>query len=179
MLSFSLSKTLNKGGRCAPPSGRWQTHQWPLLGANCTHKLHQPESVVIAALEAKIREAIADGFVTFISGMAWGVDIWAAEIVLRLKAEGHPIHLIAAVPYEGFEKSWDDDWKQRYHAVLSAADFVKYICDHYHRGCFQVRNEWMVDRSALLIAAYTGEKGGTKNTVDYAARKGVQTVFVL
>ena len=37
----------------------------------------------------------------------------------------------------------------------------------------------MVDRSARLIAAYTGEKGGTKNTVDYAARKGVQTVFVL
>ena len=37
MLSFSLSKTLNKGGRCAPPSGRWQTHQWPLLGANCSY----------------------------------------------------------------------------------------------------------------------------------------------
>ena len=72
------------------------------------HKLHQPESVVIAALEEKIREAIDDGFVTFISGMAWGVDIWAAEIVLRLKAEGHPIHLIAAVPYEGFERGWRD-----------------------------------------------------------------------
>ena len=109
------------------------------------HKLHQPESVVIAALEEKIREAIDDGFVTFISGMAWGVDIWAAEIVLRLKANGHPIHLIAAVPYEGFERGWDDDWKRRYHAVLSAADFVKYICDHYHRGCFQIRNNfWLV-----------------------------------
>ena len=89
------------------------------------------------------------------------------------------ILFIAAVPYEGFERGWDNDWKRRYHAVLSAADFVKYICDHYHRGCFQIRNEWMVDRSALLIAAYTGEKGGTKNTVDYAAHKGVQTIFVL
>jgi len=143
------------------------------------HKLHQPESVVIAALEAKIREAIDDGFVTFISGMAWGVDIWAAEIVLRSKAEGYPIHLIAAGPYEGCEKSWDDDWKQRYHAALAAADYVKYVCAHYHRGCYQVRNEWMVDRSARLIAAYTGESGGTKNTVDYATRKGVSTVFVL
>jgi len=37
----------------------------------------------------------------------------------------------------------------------------------------------MVNHSALLIAAYTGEPGGTKNTVDYAARKGVPTVFVL
>jgi len=143
------------------------------------HKLHQPESVVIAALETKIREAIEDGFVTFISGMAWGVDIWAAEIVLRLKREGHPLHLIAAVPYDGFEKSWDDDWQRRYREILATADLVKYICPHYHRGCFQIRNEWMVDHSARLIAAYTGEKGGTKNTVEYAARKGVQTVYVL
>lgn len=143
------------------------------------YKLHQPEAVVIASLEAKIREAIDDGFDTFICGMAWGVDIWAAEIVLRLKAEGSPIRLIAAVPYYGFERSWNHDWKLRYHHALAGADEVNYICDHYHRGCFQIRNEWMVDRSARLIAAYTGEKGGTKNTVDHAARKGVQTVFVL
>ena len=134
---------------------------------------------MIAALESKIQEAIEDGFVTFISGMAWGVDIWAAEIVLRLKAEGFPIHLIAAVPYAGFEKAWSEDWKRRYYSALSAADLVKYICKHYHRGCYQIRNEWMVDHSARLIAAYTGESGGTKNTVDYAARKGVQTIFVI
>ena len=143
------------------------------------HKLHQSESVVIDLLEAKIKEAIGDGFVTFISGMAWGVDLWAAEIVLRLKAEGYPIHLIAAVPYDGFEKSWSEEWKQHYYSVLSNADFVKYVCDHYHRGCFQIRNEWMVDHSSRLIAVYTGEPGGTKNTIDYAVRKGVQTVFVL
>ena len=143
------------------------------------HKLNKPEAMVIDALERCIRQAIADGYVTFISGMAWGVDIWAAEIVLKLKHEGHPIHLVAAVPYEGFEKSWDDAWKKRYHVVLAQADIVKVICPHYHRGCFQVRNEWMVDRSARIIAAYTGEPGGTKNTVDYAARKGVETIFCI
>lgn len=143
------------------------------------HKLNHPESVVIESLEECIRQAIIDGFVTFISGMAWGVDIWAAEIVLQLKQEGYPIRLVAAVPYEGFEKNWDDSWKERYRAILAQADIVKIICPHYHRGCFQIRNEWMVDCSARLIAAYTGEAGGTKNTVDYASRKGVQTVFCL
>ena len=71
------------------------------------HKLHQPKAVVIAALEDKIREAVNNGFVTFISGMAWGVDIWAAEIVLRLKREGYPLHLIVAVPYEGYSPFHD------------------------------------------------------------------------
>lgn len=30
----------------------------------------------------------------------------------------------------------------------------------------------MVDHSSLLIAAYDGEAGGTKNTIDYALRRG-------
>ena len=66
-------------------------------------KLDQPERVIVAALEREIRAAVDDGFVTFISGMARGVDIWAAEIVLRLKADGLPIHLICASPYQGLD----------------------------------------------------------------------------
>ncbi len=38
-------------------------------------KLNMPKKEVIAWLEAEIRKAIDDGFVTFISGMARGVDI--------------------------------------------------------------------------------------------------------
>lgn len=38
------------------------------------HKLHQPEAAVIAALEDKIRDAVNNGFITFISGMAWGIN---------------------------------------------------------------------------------------------------------
>lgn len=41
----------------------------------------------------------------FITGMARGVDIWAAEIVLKLRKEHGDIKLICASPYEGFEKS--------------------------------------------------------------------------
>lgn len=133
-------------------------------------KLTLPEAEVIAGLEREIFKAIEDGFVTFITGMARGVDIWAAEIVLRLRAEGHHVRLICASPYEGFERSWSADWQNRYNAILKAADLVKFICPGYSRACFQIRNEWMVDHSARVIAVFNGEKGGTKNTIDYAKR---------
>ena len=136
-------------------------------------KLKQSEAEVIAWLEAEIRKAIDDGFVTFISGMARGVDIWAAEIVLRLKEEGLPVHLICASPFEGFERSWEADWKRRYAEVMQRADIVKFICTGYSRACFQIRNEWMVDRSGRVIAVYNGAPGGTKNTIDYAIHKNV------
>lgn len=139
-------------------------------------KLTVPENEVIAWLETQIREAIDKGYVTFISGVARGVDIWAAEIVLRLRDEGAPIHLICASPFEGFERSWSQDWKQRYTAVLDRADIVKFICNGYSRACFQIRNEWMVNHSAMVIAVFNGQPGGTKNTIDYARMKGNVTV---
>lgn len=136
-------------------------------------KLNQPEGVVVKGLTNAIQEAIADGKNVFISGMARGVDIWAAEIVLRLRSEGEDVKLICASPYEGFERGWSADWQQRYNAVLRNADLVRYICPGYSRACFQIRNEWMVNHSSLVIAVFNGQPSGTKNTIDYAVRKGI------
>jgi uncharacterized phage-like protein YoqJ len=69
---------------------------------------------------------------------------------------------------KGFGLHWTDGWTQRFSAVLSQADLVKYICPGYSPACFQIRNEWMVNHSNRIIIAYNGEKGGTKNTIDYA-----------
>lgn len=136
-------------------------------------KLKQSESVIVKALETAIKEAIADGKNVFISGMARGVDIWAAEIVLRLRKEGANVKLICASPYEGFERGWSAEWQRRYNVILAAADLVRFICPGYSRACFQIRNEWMVDHSALVIAVFNGQPSGTKNTIDYAKRKSV------
>lgn len=89
-------------------------------------KLQAPEGVVTAALEKEIRQAIADGFNVFITGMARGVDIWAAEIVLRLRDAGEAVRLICACPYQGFERGWKQSWQERYQAILSAADLVRF-----------------------------------------------------
>lgn len=137
-------------------------------------KLSWTEKEVIAWLEEEILKAIDDGFVTFISGMARGVDIWAAEIVLHLRDEGRPIHLICASPFEGFEKSWSDDWKRRYIEVMRKTDIVKFVCKGYSRACFQIRNEWMVDHSARVIAVYNGKPGGTRNTITYAKARQIE-----
>jgi len=148
----------------------------------CCFTGHRPEKLTASerdikrALEKEIRQAIADDMTVFISGMARGVDIWAAEIVLELRKAGMPLRLICASPYEGFEKSWSAEWQQRYNTILAEADLVRFICKGYSRACFQIRNEWMVDHSNRVIAVYNGEKGGTNNTIEYANRHGVLVV---
>ena len=51
-------------------------------------KLMRSENAIRKDLEKQIRQAVTDGLNVFISGMARGVDIWAAQIVLKLRNEG-------------------------------------------------------------------------------------------
>lgn len=55
---------------------------------------------------------------------------------------------------------------------------VRFICPGYSRACFQIQNEWMVDRSARVIAVYNGEKGGTRNIIEYAKKQSVKIILV-
>lgn len=145
---------------------------------------HRPEKLtrhvksITKDLEKEIRQAAADGLNVFITGMARGVDIWVAQIVLMLRDEGYDVKLMCACPYEGFERGWSQEWQKAYREILAAADFVKYVCEGYSRACFQIRNEWMVNRSTRVIAVFNGEKSGTKNTIDYAMKVGVPVVRI-
>lgn len=138
-----------------------------------SEKLSRPEKALRDDLESEIRKAFVEGYSVFISGMARGIDIDAAEIVLQLREAGQPIRLICASPFPGFERSWDMEWQRRYNAVMESADLVRFICPKYSRGCFQIRNEWMVNHSSRVIAVFNGQPSGTKNTIDYAVRQGI------
>ena len=90
---------------------------------------------------------------------------------MELKKEHSHIKLICAVPFEGFEKSWEIEWQDRYHQILQEADEVHYISDSYIHGVYQKRNEWMIDHASMVIVGYTGAAGGTRNTIVYAKKK--------
>ena len=106
------------------------------------------------------------------------MDLWAAEIVLEQRKRNDAIKLICAIPHEGFETRWSAEWKQLYNSVRDHADLVQIIGKGYHSGIYQVRNEWMVNHSARVIAIFNGQPSGTKNTIDYACRQGVPVVRI-
>ena len=142
-------------------------------------KLEQSEIEIKELLGKAISDAIDNGCTTFITGMAMGVDIWAAEIVLEKKRDNSGLHLICALPHPNFEKRRNEAEIIKFKKIIESADETVDVNNHYYTGCYQVRNEWMVDRSALVIAVYNGSKSGTKNTIDYANRKKVKILNVL
>ena len=113
-----------------------------------------------ALVELKPEEAI--------SGMALGVDQWAAAICIPFG-----IPFIAAVPFVGQERVWPSESRAKYAELLEKASKVEIICDEgYAVWKMQKRNEWMVDRCHTLIAIWDGTSGGTGNCVEYAKSIG-------
>ena len=141
-------------------------------------RLNCPEEQVIQWLSQKIRQAVEDGYTHFITGMQRGVDIWAAEEVLKLKEQGAVVRLIAASAFEGMEDRWSYDWRARYERILEEADEVIIVSRNPGRRAFFQRNHWMVDHSARLIGVYTGAPGGTKETIEYARKRGLEVVLI-
>ena len=99
------------------------------------------------------------GYSTFISGMQRGVDLWAAEIVLRLQDAGENVHLIAATPFKGMESCWNEEWQSRYSDVIKKADDVVYVSAKPGRAAFFQRSHYMVDHASYLLAVYSGGGG--------------------
>lgn len=114
----------------------------------------------------------------FYSGMAQGFDIICAECVLELKRNHPEIKLICALPFKNQVQSFSEEWRNRYYDILEAANDVVSVSTDYHIGCFQKRNQYMVDNSDFVVCWYDGKAGGTRNTLKYA-HKNLRTIINL
>ena len=118
------------------------------------------------------------GFRRFISGMALGCDLYFAEAVLDLKEIYPPIRLEAAIPFPGQADRWSEDNRARWQAIMDACDAKYVVQSSYDRNCMLRRDRYMVDNSSAILAVFDNTPGGTKYTLDYAAKKRL-TIFLL
>lgn len=65
-----------------------------------------------------IERLIERGCTDFISGVAMGFDIWAAEDVLSLQKKNKALTLECAIPFNGQADGWDKDYQKRRYKLL-------------------------------------------------------------
>lgn len=158
----------------------------------CCFTGHRPEKMPFSAtahsfayhtfrrnLEFAVQQAILDGYRHFITGMSRGMDLWAAMCVLDFKRAYPGLTLEAAIPCPEQPSRWPAEDVRFYNLVLSRCDTRTVLSPRYTAGCMDKRNRYMVDHSSLLIAAFDGRSGGTRNTCLYAERTGVRIHNIL
>lgn len=132
----------------------------------------------------RLKELIADSIETvyhsgirhFICGMATGCDMYFCEAVIELRSAHEDITLEAAIPWEGQSQGWSAPLKKRYARLVGDCDFYTLVQRDYTPDCLMRRNRYMVERSSVIIAAFSGRPGGTMSTLLYAVRSGLEVI---
>ncbi len=138
------------------------------------------EAELSRRLDEAIMECYNQGYRMFITGMAVGFDMLAAEAVLRLRATHRDIHLEAAIPFPGQPERFGFVDKQRYAYLLKNADSQTTLSGYYHSGCFHRRNDYMINNASMMIACWDGKpSGGTHYTYTRALQQGLSVVNLL
>lgn len=177
-IDFSSAPKLPVGSHIANFTG----HRPPKLGGYNPSNPRVKKTLL--ALRALIEHYIEQGVDTFITGMALGIDMWAARIVLALK-ETHPhIKLYAYVPCQGQFRAWEKNPQsiREWWDIIDHCDGVHYVSKESYEAsggakCMQARNVAMVDDAHLVIAVWDGTAGGTGNCVQYAKDKSRSAEF--
>ena len=134
------------------------------------------------ALKDRLRDAVEaaydEGMRRFICGMARGCDFYFAEIVLDLRRRKGDVSLEAAIPCAGQSSRWRLAERQRWRALVDQCDLETLVQEEYTPDCMLRRNRYMVDHSAMVIAVYDGQSGGTRRTLEDAIRRQVPFVDI-
>lgn len=136
--------------------------------------LNKPNDERCMRLKERLNEAVeyvisCNGVTKFLSGMALGVDMLAAEVVLELRESNPQLTLECVLPCADQSIKWSKKERDRYEKILSLCDKIVTLQEAYTSDCMQKRNRYMVDKADIIIAVWDKHiNGGTAKTVEYA-----------
>lgn len=116
-------------------------------------------------------------------GGALGVDMWAGELILRLKEQpGYgDIELVVVLPFEGHDAKWDERSKRRMNFLLRMCSDCVIVGKEDCRESYIKRNCYMMDRANILVAVYDNDRSirsGVGMAVNYAKKKELDIIYI-
>lgn len=130
-------------------------------------------AVTKSMLYYHIEDSIRAGYTRFISGLARGVDLWAAMYVLELKRQYPNLELVCVKPKENHGANFRGEDRYVLDSILERADSLVCTEDDSRENCYKRRNRYMVEHSDKLIAVVNQYRSGTGQTIAYARKKGL------
>ena len=162
------------------------------IGRACAFTGHRPQKLpwrfdetapgcvaLKETLAAQVAMLIENGYTEFLSGMAPGVDIWAAQIILDLRENNSALKLHCVLPCTAQSAKWSAALRKQYRAILEQADSIIFVNRVDKKNCMLERDRFLVSYASLVLAVYNGERrGGTAATVRYARKLGRELIVI-
>lgn len=126
--------------------------------------------VIKATLKKLLTEKIENGVDWLITGGQLGVEQWAAEVGLDLKATYPELKIAMMTPFAEFGGQWNETNQATYSQLASRVDFHQAVSSQPYHGPQQLRNyqEFMLTHTDEAVLVYDLEVPG-KPKYDYQA----------
>lgn len=138
---------------------------------------NQQLSALLDTLYYYIDEALHQGYLLFLDGMADGIDYFAAEYLFQKRSQFPHIRVIGIQPCLNYEAFFQDRGYDMNHLRHMQQMFDGVLCleGEYRKNdsekndtLFRNRNYFLVDHASALIAVCSLGRSGSKQTVNYA-----------
>ncbi len=123
------------------------------------------------------------GIRRFYVGGCLGVDLWAGEILLRLKeqAEFSDIELVITAPFPHHDAKWDEWNRKQLRFLISHSNEHLVIGKDDRRESFIARNQYMLAHADVVVAIYDNNRAvqtGVGQVVRAAEKRGLPVVLI-
>ena len=119
----------------------------------------------------------------FYIGGAIGVNLWAGELLLKLKEEPgyEDLELVVVLPFPGHDAKWDVRSRKRLEYL------VRHSVEHLTTGTEDCResyisqNRYLVDHAQYLVAVseeHRAQETGSFQVTAYAREKGLEIIYI-
>ena len=129
---------------------------------------YEHKSLLSNLLARAIGYAYDKGCRRFITGGALGFDTEAAREVIRFRMSHPDVSLVLFIPCLDQDAAWSARQKDFYDYTLSVADEVRFVSEHYDKGCMKRRNQAMAEECDILIAYVGHDRSGSSQTLRIA-----------
>ena len=102
-----------------------------------------------------------------VSGLAAGWDTAVASAALLTG-----IPLVAALAYRKQASHWPAEAAEQHESFVAAASEVFVYSEEKSHGCYSRRDRWVLERSDLVLALWSGADGGTARAISHAESLG-------
>ncbi len=112
----------------------------------------------------------------FYIGAGLGVDLWAGEILLRMKEQEayQDLEIVVVLPFEGHDRNWDSHSRERLSFLKRhSARTVVLGTSATKQVAYDCAAVYIAERADCLLAVYDGVQSG-KGTVGTAVYRGEQ-----
>ena len=114
-------------------------------------------------IEHKLLQYIDEGLEWVLIQGQIGIELWAAEVVLKLQDTYPELKLGIITPFYGHTSKWNEHNIAKYESIASNAQFLVSVFHSEYQGPFQFKqtDQFILDHTDMTLLIYDDEQEGS------------------